>query len=43
MLHNRRSQRVLMSNRYLRFKTAPAYLKIAGRWQDHALFQVTAD
>ena len=40
LLHNVRSQRVLEHNGFVRFGIAPAYLKIAGRWQDHALFQV---
>lgn len=43
VLNNLRSQRVLLGNGFSRFGTAPAYVKIAGRWQDHALFQVTAD
>ncbi|AWB92411.1 GNAT family N-acetyltransferase [Aeromicrobium chenweiae] len=37
--HNVRSQRVLEKNGFVRFGFAPAYLKIAGRWQDHALYQ----
>jgi [ribosomal protein S5]-alanine N-acetyltransferase len=37
--HNIRSQRVLERNGFLRFGTAPAYLKIAGSWQDHVLYQ----
>ena len=40
LLHNVRSQRVLERNGFVRFGTAPRYLRIAGRWQDHALFQV---
>jgi ribosomal-protein-alanine N-acetyltransferase len=40
LLHNVRSQRVLARNGFVRFGTAPAYLNIAGEWQDHALFQV---
>jgi ribosomal-protein-alanine N-acetyltransferase len=40
LLHNTRSQRVLANNGFVRFGTAPAYLNIAGEWQDHALFQV---
>jgi ribosomal-protein-alanine N-acetyltransferase len=39
LLHNLRSQRVLERNGFVRFGTAPGYLRIAGRWQDHALFQ----
>ncbi|OJF12341.1 GNAT family N-acetyltransferase [Couchioplanes caeruleus] len=40
LLHNVRSRRVLERNGFLRFGTAPAYLKIAGQWQDHAMYQV---
>ncbi|WP_291801084.1 GNAT family protein [Cellulomonas sp.] len=40
LLHNVRSQRVLERNGFVRFGVAPAYLKIAGAWQDHILFQV---
>jgi ribosomal-protein-alanine N-acetyltransferase len=40
MLHNVRSQRVLDRNGFVRFGVAPAYLNIAGKWQDHALYQV---
>jgi ribosomal-protein-alanine N-acetyltransferase len=40
LLHNVRSQRVLERNGFVRFGVAPAYLKIAGAWQDHVLFQV---
>ena len=39
LLHNDRSQRVLERNGFTRFGLAPAYLNIAGRWQDHLLFQ----
>ncbi len=39
LLHNAASQRVLMRNGFVQFGVAPAYLKIAGRWQDHVLFQ----
>lgn len=38
--HNIRSQRVLERNGFVRFGMAPAYLNIAGRWQDHVLYQV---
>ncbi len=38
--HNVASQRVLERNRFVRFGTAPAYLKIDGRWQDHVMFQL---
>jgi ribosomal-protein-alanine N-acetyltransferase len=37
--HNIGSQRVLERNGFVRFGTAPAYLKIAGSWQDHVLYQ----
>lgn len=37
--HNAASQRVLERNGFLRFGVAPAYLRIAGAWQDHVLFQ----
>ena len=40
LLHNVRSQRVLERNGFVRFGVAPAYLKIAGQWQDHALYQI---
>ena len=39
LTHNVRSQRVLDKTGFVRFGLAPAYLKIAGRWQDHALYQ----
>lgn len=39
LAHNVRSQRVLEKNGFKRFGMAPAYLKIAGSWQDHALYQ----
>jgi ribosomal-protein-alanine N-acetyltransferase len=40
LLHNVRSQRVLQRNGFRRIGMAPAYLNIAGRWQDHILYQV---
>jgi ribosomal-protein-alanine N-acetyltransferase len=40
LLHNVRSQRVLVRNGFVRFGVAPTYLNIAGEWQDHALYQV---
>jgi len=40
LAHNVRSQRVLEKNGFVRFGLAPSYLEIAGRWQDHALYQV---
>ncbi len=42
LLHNAASQRVLERNGFVRFGLAPQYLRIAGRWQDHVLFQVLA-
>jgi [ribosomal protein S5]-alanine N-acetyltransferase len=39
LLHNTASQRVLDRTGFARIGTAPQYLRIAGRWQDHALFQ----
>jgi ribosomal-protein-alanine N-acetyltransferase len=40
LLHNVRSQRVLERNGFVRFGVAPRYLNIAGRWQDHAMYQL---
>jgi ribosomal-protein-alanine N-acetyltransferase len=40
LLHNVRSQRVLERNGFVHFGVAPAYLNIAGAWQDHAIYQV---
>jgi ribosomal-protein-alanine N-acetyltransferase len=37
--HNAGSQRVLAKNGFERIGYAPRYLQIAGRWQDHVLFQ----
>ena len=34
------TQRVLERNGFVRFGVAPQYLNIAGKWQDHALYQV---
>lgn len=39
LLHNEASQRVLTACGFEPIGTAPAYLQIAGRWQDHRLFQ----
>ncbi|MFI5061548.1 MAG: GNAT family N-acetyltransferase [Actinomycetales bacterium] len=39
LLHNRASQSVLTRTGFERIGVAPAYLNIAGRWQDHVLFQ----
>jgi len=40
LLRNTPSQRVLARNRFRPFAVAEAYLKIAGEWQDHILFQL---
>jgi ribosomal-protein-alanine N-acetyltransferase len=40
--HNVASQRVLERNGFERFGFARRYLQIAGRWQDHVLFQKIA-
>lgn len=42
LLDNVGSQRVLERNGFTPIGVAPAYLKIAGRWQDHLLFQLIA-
>jgi [ribosomal protein S5]-alanine N-acetyltransferase len=42
LLHNAASQKVLARNGFQQIGMAPEYLKIAGRWQDHLLFQVLA-
>ncbi len=39
LLHNAASQRILQKAGFVQIGTAPQYLKIAGRWQDHLLFQ----
>ncbi|MHB1489991.1 MAG: GNAT family N-acetyltransferase [Cellulomonas sp.] len=39
LLHNVRSQGVLRRNGFVPFGVAPTYLRIAGEWQDHLLFQ----
>jgi GrpB-like predicted nucleotidyltransferase (UPF0157 family)/L-amino acid N-acyltransferase YncA len=43
LLDNRASQRVLENNGFERFGLAPRYVNIAGRWQDHFLYQRLAD
>ena len=40
LLDNLASQRVLERNGFARIGMAPAYLKIAGRWQDCFLYQL---
>ncbi len=37
--HNVRSRRVLEKNDFVQYGLAPQYLNIAGRWQDHVMFQ----
>jgi ribosomal-protein-alanine N-acetyltransferase len=37
---NTRSQRVLLRAGFQRYGLAPRYLKIAGEWRDHVLFQL---
>ncbi len=37
--HNVRSQRVLTKNGFEHIGMAPKYIRIAGQWQDHDLFQ----
>lgn len=41
--HNAASQRVLERNGFTRIGVAPAYLQIAGTWQDHVLYQKLTD
>lgn len=40
LLHNASSQRVLLKAGFRQIGMAPRYLKIAGKWQDHNLYQV---
>ncbi len=42
LVHNLGSQRVLQRNGFTPIGLAPRYLQIAGRWQDHLLFQRVA-
>lgn len=42
LVDNYASQRVLARHGFVRFGLAPQYLNIAGRWQDHILFQLIA-
>jgi ribosomal-protein-alanine N-acetyltransferase len=41
LVDNEASQRVLLKNGFIQYGQAPDYLKIAGRWQEIRLFQVT--
>lgn len=43
LVHNLASQRVLERNGFERFGLARRYLRIAGRWQDHVLFERLLD
>ena len=43
LLHNAASQKVLRRNGFTPIGVAPRYLRIAGEWQDHLLFQLLAD
>ena len=43
LLHNLASQIVLDRNGFVPFGVAPNYLRIAGAWCDHVLFQRTSD
>ena len=43
LVENVASQRVLEKNRFTRIGVAPRYLKIAGAWRDHVLFQRTVE
>lgn len=43
MPHNHGSQRVLRRNGFSEIGLAPRYLKIAGDWRDHLLFQRLAE
>jgi ribosomal-protein-alanine N-acetyltransferase len=40
LLHNIGSQRVLQKAGFQQIGMAPQYLQIAGKWQDHNLYQV---
>ncbi|GAA1459464.1 GNAT family N-acetyltransferase [Nocardiopsis exhalans] len=40
LIHNTGSQRVLERNGFTPYGIAPQYLRIAGRWQDHILYQL---
>lgn len=42
LLHNVASQKVLERNGFIRFGLAQRYVKIAGQWQDHAMYQLIA-
>jgi ribosomal-protein-alanine N-acetyltransferase len=42
LVHNERSQRILRRVGFIRYGLAPQYLKIAGVWQDHVMYQLLA-
>jgi ribosomal-protein-alanine N-acetyltransferase len=39
LVHNEPSHRVLVKAGFTRYGLAPAYLRIAGAWQDHVMYQ----
>ncbi|GAB7042272.1 MULTISPECIES: GNAT family N-acetyltransferase [Catenuloplanes] len=43
LVHNHASQRVLTRTGFTPFGLAPRYLRIAGQWQDHRMFQLLAE
>jgi [ribosomal protein S5]-alanine N-acetyltransferase len=43
LVDNAGSQRVLERNGFQRYGLAPRYLKIAGEWRDHVLFQLVSE
>ena len=43
LIPNARSQRVLEGVGFVRYGIAPKYLKIAGQWQDHLMYQLLTD
>ena len=43
LIDNIASQRVLERNAFARIGVAVRYLRIAGSWQDHFLYQRTSD
>lgn len=43
LLHNLASQRVLEKNRFQRIGVSRRHLRIAGTWQDHVLYSLTAE
>ena len=43
LVHNQAAHKVLERNGFVRIGLAPRFLHVAGRWQDHVLFQVLAE